>query len=383
LECFVLNLDSSSVRVGPGIEDLFFRRPGRALWILENGSMHEAIDWELLAKYVSGNCSEAERAAVETWVNADPAHRQLLEELRETWMLMGQAQRPVLVEAAWQRVQAQLTTALSRPPHPMRRHRPMGWGARVLAVLIVALGLALAYAEFWPSQKGSPSEEIELVRVFTTQRGQRATIQLLDGTRIFLAPESRLEVAATYGRAGREVTLSGEAFFEVASDSLHPFVVQTSRLAVRVLGTAFGVRAYANENQAYVAVRQGKVQVQSDRVPATLAVFLEAGQVARLVGQGQLRVERMASLDVYLSWAEGRLVFVRTPLREVVQVLERWYDLEIELSDPALGERQLTATFEEASAYQVLQIIAATMNLETVRDAHHPRRILWRPASNL
>ncbi len=338
--------------------------------------MHEAIDWELLARYVSGNCSEVERAAVEAWANADPAHRQLLEELKETWILMGQAHRPVSVEAAWQRVKVQLTAAHDRAPQPIRRRQP--WSVRVLAVLAVALGLALLYAELWPS-KDTGKAEVETARVFTTQRGQRATIQLVDGTRILLAPESRLEVAAAYGQKARDVALVGEAFFEVASDSAHPFVVHTSRLAVHVLGTAFGVRAYADESQVYVAVRQGKVQVRPDTAPGTLSVLLEAGQLARVVGQGQLQVERPANLEAYVGWTEGRLVFARTPLREVVQVLKRFYDLEIELAEPSLGDRQLTATFEEAPAYQVLQIIAATMKLETVRDARNPRRIVWRP----
>ncbi|BBM69272.1 FecR domain-containing protein [Rhodothermus marinus] len=344
--------------------------------------MHEGIDWDLLAKYIAGACSEAERAAVEAWASADPMHRQLLEELRLTWQVMEQMPPPVSVETAWQRVRAQMERPADRPAIPARRHQARAWGVRVLAVLAVTLGVALLYHELGWLPRPESAHESEAPRVFVTQRGQRATVQLVDGTRILLAPESRLEVAADYGRTGRHVTLAGEAYFEVASDSLHPFVVQAPRLRVQVLGTAFGVRAYAEETRAYVAVRHGRVQVQPESAHAeTAAALLEAGQVARLKEAGRLEIRRPASLDAYVGWAEGRLVFERTPLREVARTLARWYDLEIQLDDPALGARQLTATFEEAPAYQVLQIIAATMNLEVVRDAENPRRIRWREAS--
>ncbi len=343
--------------------------------------MHEGIDWDLLAKYIAGACSEAERAVVEAWVAADPMHRQLLEELKLTWKVMEQTPPPVSVEAAWQRVRAQMERPVSRPAIPARRHLAKRWIMRALAMLVVALGGALLYHELgWLPQPKS-AHETKTPRIFVTQRGQRATVQLVDGTRILLAPESRLEVASDYGRTRRYVTLTGEAYFDVASDSLLPFVVETPWLSVQVLGTAFGVRAYAEETQTYVVVRHGRVQVQSGLAhTGAEATMLEAGQVAQLKETGQLEIRRLANLDAYVGWAEGRLVFERTPLREVARTLARWYDLEIQLEDPALGARRLTATFEEAPAYQVLQIIAATMNLEVVRDAKDPRRIRWQEA---
>jgi ferric-dicitrate binding protein FerR (iron transport regulator) len=186
------------------------------------------------------------------------------------------------------------------------------------------------------------------------------SLRLRDGTRVVLAPASKLQKPTDYGVNTRTLLLEGEAYFDVAHDSVRPMVVRTERVVARDLGTRFVVRAYADASATEIVVAEGKVGVDT--------LVLERRQRAAVTPDRKIHLTSGVALDRYFAWTEGRLVFRDTPLREVVSQLARWYDVDIRLAGRGLGDRRLTASFDEVPVTEVFDRISGPLALEVVRD---------------
>jgi ferric-dicitrate binding protein FerR (iron transport regulator) len=212
-----------------------------------------------------------------------------------------------------------------------------------------------------------------------TQRGQRATLHLADGTEVVLGMVSRLRIPRDFGEKRRDVYLEGEGYFVVAHDSARPFAVHTAHAIARDVGTTFGVRAYAAATTTEVAVANGAVSLTVADPAAGYApamVLLHADDIGRVDEQGQLTAVRDADVAGALAWTSGRLVFEDTPLRDVIAELGRWYDLDLQVHDSTVAARRLTASFSNESVPLVLERIALSLDLRVDRQG---RTIVLRP----
>lgn len=340
------------------------------------------IDWELLQRYLAGDCAPEERERFEAWLAESPVHRQVVHELREVAV---QSRRRVAPEREEQLL-AQLKQRLEPAAPPLRAirvlPRPMPqrsrWVARAKAAAVAALlvgGGAATYlirSDLLPTA-GSIADPA--MRVVTTPAGQRAAFNLPDGSRVILGVASTIEYPAAFGTS-RNVRLKGEAYFEVEHDEERPFVVRAGDLVATDLGTEFVVRAYAEDQGGRVVVREGKVGLRSAAAPADAPErILEPGELGRLSTTGDPIVERVDP-EAHLAWTEGRLVFEGAPLSEVVVELGRWFDVEFQLADSALASRDLYASFDNQSLTSVLNEIAPTLRL---RYEQRGRVIILRP----
>ena len=231
----------------------------------------------------------------------------------------------------------------------------------VAALFIAALGALWLY--------GSSASAPE-AKTFATQEGQRAVVRLTDGTRVHLNVDSRLTLLANFGAARRGVRLEGEAFFEVAKDSARPFVVHAGGATTRVLGTAFDVSAYPDDDGARVVVKEGRVVLRSDQPsPATQEVVLTRRQMGQLLRSGERVVRKGLDVSRHLAWTKGQLVFENAPFKEVARKLERWYGLTVVLKDTAAPPRgHLNARFaEDQPLSDVLSVVATAFHLEYER----------------
>jgi ferric-dicitrate binding protein FerR (iron transport regulator) len=222
------------------------------------------------------------------------------------------------------------------------------------------------------------------MREVTTQRGQRAVLDLADGSRVILGAESRLRIPTGFGGSAREdsrdLYLDGKAYFEVRHDNEHPFRVHTETGVAEDVGTSFVVTAYPETNGMEVAVTSGAVSLDRPAVPAGAGrasgqeagstrpmLTLTRGDLARLDSAGTATLTRNVDLSPYLAWAQGRLVFDDTRLGDAVAELARTYDLDIRLADSTLADRRFNASFGDETPSQVMQRIALTLDLRVER----------------
>lgn len=331
--------------------------------------------WELLARHLAGEVSPPERAALRSWVAADPQHLQLLTTVTRAWERAGEAAAaPVLfspadVAAAWQRFQPLMGPPVvpSPPATPPPVAQPPWWaaklgvGAWVPAAMLAAAGLgALVLLR-------RPAPLPAAVTYASTSRPR--LVRLPDSTRVWLHAHSRLRYqgaasAATPG--ARMVQLTGEAYFDVVPHPGQPFVVNTAAARVRGLpdGPAvFNVRAYAAEDSAEVRVTRGAVwllrpaHADSLRLPALYRAAVRAadapGQVA-----APLRPVAAASQN-FRAWHTDTLRFADVPVVEVTRTLQVTYGTHVSLQSAALGQCRFTGTFVHPQPARVLAVLAA------------------------
>jgi ferric-dicitrate binding protein FerR (iron transport regulator) len=198
--------------------------------------------------------------------------------------------------------------------------------------------------------------------------GQRAQFQLTDGTRVLLGPGSVLRYDTTrFGLPTRELQLEGQAHFTVAHDSLRPFLVRTARAVTEDLGTEFAITDYLGDPASEILVASGTVAVRSLLSDTTRpATLLHGGDVVRLDPAGGATVRRGVDLRARLAWTEGRLVFVDTPVGDVVTRLNRWYGGDVRLGHPSLASLRFTAAYGAASEATVVRELATAIRA-TVR----------------
>ena len=171
-------------------------------------------------------------------------------------------------------------------------------------------------------------QEMASVVLMTTPRGKDCHLTLSDGTRVWLNADSKLEFPEQFRGARRTVRLSGEAYFEVAKDSRHPFVVETEYLTTTVLGTSFNVRAYT-VSDASVTLVEGRVQVASPSVRKP--VVLKPGQ--RLDVVGSRFSMNTVNTYAYTQRKEGFFYFPDDTMRQIMVELGRWYNKAVVFED--------------------------------------------------
>ncbi len=238
----------------------------------------ESIDAALLDRYLAGESTAAEADIVSRWASERPERQQFLAALAHPSGAFhdGQTLPTWDAEAARRRWQAQVRLETHSPTHSPRLSRawPQGvWDAVsarkgpagqrpaptwIAMAVVIVLGAGLAFGALrHRAFVASPG------RTYATTEGQRMSVTLVDGTRLTLAPASRVRVASDYGRpaGSREVDLEGEAYFAVIHDAAHPFAVRAHGAVARDVGTAFDVRAYPEDFGARIAVVEGAVAI--------------------------------------------------------------------------------------------------------------------------
>ena len=197
-------------------------------------------------------------------------------------------------------------------------------------------------------------------------RGQKSVMLLADGTKVWLNADTKLTYAKNFGEHDlREVYLEGEAFFEVMSDPDKPFIVHTSELNIKVLGTSFNVKSYAEDGHIETTLVEGKVEVDKRRVPSGSEgkVILKPNQRATFSKESHdIDVEEVVA-DEAVAWRRDRLVFKSESLSEVIKQLERWYNVKIHVENAEDLSCPLTANIEKESLSTVLDLLAVTHNI--------------------
>ena len=337
------------------------------------------MDWQLLDRYLSGDATPEEQERMEAWLAEDPQHWAQLAGVRDA--LEKAALSDPAVERArlevWARLEREIggvgKSVAKEPERPRRRvpgftvsvRRRRFTAAQLAAALFVAVigGSAIGFLLLRPPSS-APAEAMQVAR---TTPGQRAMFRLTDGTQVMLGVASELRYPREFRKGSREVSLEGEAYFEVVHHQRRPFVVRAGDLVAKDLGTQFTVRSYPEDAGARVVVREGRVSIRAaagatDRSERVVV----PGQLGRLGGSGEPIVEQ-ADTAAYFAWTEGRLVFTSTPLGEAVRQIERWRDVEIRLSPPDIGKRQFTTSFGDEPTLAILQVIGTGLLLDVVQ----------------
>lgn len=173
--------------------------------------------------------------------------------------------------------------------------------------------------------KVEAEQEIPMTNTVTVPRGKEFSLRLSDGTQVWLNSESSLVFPVRFGDGPREVTVTGEAYFDVAHDASRRFVVHADTVSVSVYGTAFNLSAYADEGTIETTLVRGSVEVRSGHRRA----MLQPGQQARVGREGAIFDVRQVAAEDYAAWTRGLFTFNDEPIASICRKLSRWYGVEI------------------------------------------------------
>ena len=333
----------------------------------------ELIHFSLLATYLNGTCSDEEKAQVDEWLREDPRNRRVLQDMARLWDLASEPVRNGdLPETArdWSilrhRMEESDEIETRIPGRTRKRFSLHSFPAVIMrysAIFVMALLLGGMFVKGY--QDPAVVAEEPALREVSMARGQRGNITLSDGTHVVLNADSRITFPTNFGSTSREVTLVGEAFFDVARDKDRPFRIRVNGALVEVLGTSFAIRSYPGDPTVRTVVKEGLVEVRPDEVSDGQAVRLARGMLAHVdLGTRSVTTGKVEDLALYVSWTDGYLKFRNTPLGEVAAQLQRKYDVQIEFEDDSLRGLDLTAELKSRSIDHILEVLSTSLGVD-------------------
>ncbi len=367
--------------------------------------MNEERFWELVSLQLSGEAQPGELAELEILLQEHPDLSFRKEVMTAIWQSKNSGQADRNKESFNKHLQ-RLSNHLSEPvlqyesgglpdeePYeekvkPFRRYRKIVWAGGIAASLIAIVFL---FSTLIADNKENKAHAQNAV---STKRGSKSKVQLPDGTQVWLNADSRITYNENFQDNQREVELTGEAFFDVVRDEKRPFIIHTFTIDVKVLGTAFNVRSYADETNTETSLIRGSVEITLIKSPDKKKIILKpndklivnnndatvvepAGKQkpnAPVMMLGKIKYQEEDSSAVEMLWIKNKLVFDAEAMEDVVLRIERWYDVKVTIADEELKKVKFSATFEDED----LKTVMEALRLAGIKSTINKKEVILR-----
>jgi transmembrane sensor len=313
----------------------------------------------------------------EKYITDHPDKKSIIEEAMHEQAILFTALANADLEEQMQKLRMKIDVAEAAPVVAIQKRgrnysRPFRYAVAVVLVLFTAAAIYLYKKPTETVKVESPLVE------YASKPGERKSFQLPDGTQVSLNAGSSISISKLYGATTREVTLKGEAFFEVQHNKQVPFIVHTSDMDVKALGTAFNVRSYHGE-KSETALLRGLVEVTLKKDNNRKILLHPEEKISWAMNGKEMQaaaktapsskkemeekplVKQVKKLDdgsvKEVAWMENKLAFENDPFEEIVPQLARWYDVEISFASEEVKKFHFTATFKKEKLEQVLEIL--------------------------
>ena len=326
--------------------------------------MSQNLDWDIMINYLDGSCSESERQSVEDWAASDSANKQELNRLIKLWKTPEVPVPKPDLEYALKIVRQRIDNPAQVPSEVKETQGKAFWSfiSHYIfnpTVLKTAGALLFLFAFYFVFNfnKGTDLTEV------TVKAGEIRDLVLSDGSKVKLDAGSKLEFPDEFHGDTREVYLSGEGYFEVEHDPQRPFIVHADIGRVKVLGTKFNIRAWETDSKVSVTVTDGRVAFgpDKDNLPEN-EVFLTKGYSSSLGGDGIASQPEMTEPQTSTSWINREMHFQNSKLSVVINQLERWYDLKIQLPSEKDSQIHVTVYLENKPVEEIVEMLALVMD---------------------
>lgn len=346
--------------------------------------MKNTVNWEKIAKYFAGELPKEERQEVEKTLQKDPELNNFIIRLQSLRSQARNRRELYDLESEWEAFTLRRSIGETKPEEERHSRRfksyaetrrlhglssPYRTVFRAAAMILLLIGIAFLSYQVG-NDRYDPADDSEqlAMREVSTQRGQRVNLRFSDGTKVTLNSASTLRFPERFTGGVREVHLEGEAYFDVINQKENQFIVRAGGTTIEVLGTQFNVRAWAEDNQVEVVVAEGRVAFRNEADMPEDGVTITRGFRSSLLHDGSIASPKPAALNTYLAWLDGKLIFDRTPVRDVFKQLERNYNMEFVVHQASFYDRQITATFSDESIDEILRALSISLNARFERE---------------
>jgi transmembrane sensor len=313
----------------------------------------------LLTRKLSGEASQEELEELAGMVAADPALKEEADIYARFWEQQQQEQHAT-TELALQKVLSQINRDAEaeysdKEETPVRRIPVWKRLARIAAILVLVAGMGAGAYKIFISPKLSTTVQAELVQK-QNAKGVKSTIELADGSKIWLNADSKVQYPALFTGNTREVYLNGEAFFDIAKNPSKPFIIHLSNGTVRVLGTSFNIKAYDGDPFVETSVATGKVafipKLKNSREADTIFLTPNNKVVYRVEEEKIITTATISAEDK--GWTEGKMVFRSMLFKDIAVDLERNFGKKIVFKDEEVANFRLTGSFQNNTLAEIL-----------------------------
>lgn len=332
---------------------------------------------EILLNYIAGKATPQEEASILLWLEQSSQNRDYFYLLNNLWAANTLSSKRATQEEL-DNIRRLTTAKESRSGNNLNNKREdrrlffkkiVRYSAAALLLLSASINFLL-YKQSVEYSKPTPLTLDYLPSAYKheiyTENGVKAKVTLPDSTHVILNSGSRLIYPDRFEGATREIAFSGEAYFQVESDSTRPFIVRTNKdFKVEVLGTSFNLKSYDNDAIATTTLVSGALNVISEVSIPLRNKEKKREVITRLkprescvisVNKPPLHI-RAAEVESKTAWKDGWLIFNSAPMDEVIKMLERWHGVNFIVKDPAIYGYDITARFKTESIVQIMEMI--------------------------
>jgi len=305
------------------------------------------IPWKILERYFAKETNDSENQQINEWLVSASENAMILEQLRHYYQTYNSLPIEFIPDA-----KVGLEKISQNTISKTKRIRVSNLWWKVAAVLLIG------FCSWWLVHEPAIKQTTEFSAILKTDTTV-TTITLSDGSHVWLNAHSSIKYPEKFDNT-REVFLEGEAYFEIAHDSAHPFVVRTSNTQTRVLGTKFDIRSYASENHTTLTVTEGKVGFGNVAKQVILTINQKA-DFNKLSGN----VSKVENDNCnFMSWKTLDFNFDRQPLETVFKTLSEVYHFNYQFDTPSLKMRILTANFHHRPLSEIMQAISLSADAQ-------------------
>jgi transmembrane sensor len=312
----------------------------------------------LILRQFSGESSPEENKELENWVSLKQENKDYYNELKDIWIASAPENSSGNFNLEKAICEFKSKVALTNE----NKKRSLSSFLKYAALLILLLGIPFTYLI---TRKPAPAPD-NFTTVFCDY-GDRTAIVLPDSSKVWLNSGSRITFNNNFNTGSRELFLEGEAYFAVEKDPENPFLVNTSDITVKVLGTEFNLKAYPDEAAIAVTLVEGSLQVSNHKEMAMVVPRQKLNYDKR---NKVISIINLTDLEPETEWTNGRLVFRNESLAELERKLERWFDVEIVFSDEIVKSRRYSGTLERESILEVISYFASSQYVDYQIDGN-------------
>ncbi|RYY36680.1 MAG: DUF4974 domain-containing protein [Sphingobacteriaceae bacterium] len=321
----------------------------------------EEQSYRLIVEYFEKTISDEGLVTLQEWLDESAENlSQFSETIRILEASRAYVNRQPDVEKAWAGVKGKIENR-NKKIFTIKKQR---WLAYTAACLLVVFSGWFGYTKLF-------NRPVELETI-SNANGKKSKIVLPDGSVVYLSGGSNIKFSKVFTERERIVQLDGEAFFDVAHNVQRPFLVKSGDITTVVMGTSFNVNAYTTTKKVMVTVRTGKVGVMA-------AVNGKQQLVKYLLPDEQISINTQNGIYAFnkinaagtTSWINNELNYYNTSLKDIAASLEYHYGVNIEFTEPELGNVKLTVNFSNAPVHEVAETLSEISGLACTQKGNH------------
>ncbi|HBL75904.1 MAG: hypothetical protein A2W90_10840 [Bacteroidetes bacterium GWF2_42_66] len=318
---------------------------------------------QLIARYLNGELSKEDEAELIRWVSEKPENKTLFLEVKDTWDASSKNGA---------REMEQLLQFYRKQASHKQNSRFPGWVSGIAAAAVLVVGLVIG-SLFQNNYFGEQSQ----VESFSVPMGSRSQLTLADGTVVNLNSDSHLKLCKNFSVQNRQVTLTGEGYFEVTADKKHPFTVKTDKFDVQVTGTKFNVSSYPNDKKINATLTEGQIQLFTKH---NKTFKLKPGEKISFNQQTMEPVLEQADMESEVAWVNGKFIFNEIPFSDLIRRLERWYDVKLIYKGSEFDSMVYSGKFlNQETIWQVLDALVLTSPIDYRKNNFREFELLYKP----